>query len=387
MKKLLENLDGIDFSAIQKEVAKSLNVADILKSLVNTVNNSYFTDGNVYVTYEDDGLQVINKDNFMHEINIFSLFDVDSIYVLVDKSAEDLINANKEFAPHVEISQYGKQVKLSVSDDIEYVNELIDLIPSKFHKNVLAESIMRNIKKSLNESMLFEKQYINMDVELRKGGRNAVKMSAKDFEEEMIAAYKKYVLDFQLDEWYTRKVKPSSFVYNCCTKNSDFDKYGPLKMIQQDIWYGKYKFDNENCDKVGDIKMSKKGVPYVQCHAGGDWECPVCFFIYFDGTKFRGYVPLKGNAICKLNNSAFTGDNEEDSDEVKFLEKTFNVNSYCDLPVKTNNVDYNVDACLEDFESRIDVKGKYQKRDFTELNKKFDEYKKKKQDEKEREDN
>lgn len=64
----------------------------------------------------------------MHEINIFRLFDVDSIYVLVDKSAEDLINANKEFAHHVEISQYGKQVKLSVSDDIEYVNELIDLI-------------------------------------------------------------------------------------------------------------------------------------------------------------------------------------------------------------------------------------------------------------------
>lgn len=56
MKKLLENLDGIDFNAIQKEVAKSLNVTDILKSLVNTVNNSYFTDGNVYVTYEDDGL-------------------------------------------------------------------------------------------------------------------------------------------------------------------------------------------------------------------------------------------------------------------------------------------------------------------------------------------
>ena len=40
--------------------------------------------------------------------------------------------------------------------------------------------------------------------------------------------------------------------------------------------------------------------------------------------------------------------------------------------------DYNVDACLEDFLSRVDVKGTYKKRDYTKDEERFKEYRKQK---------
>lgn len=39
--------------------------------------------------------------------------------------------------------------------------------------------------------------------------------------------------------------------------------------------------------------------------AGGDWELPVCFLIYWDGIKFRGHIPIKGNVFNPVSNTAF----------------------------------------------------------------------------------
>jgi hypothetical protein len=37
------------------------------------------------------------------------------------------------------------------------------------------------------------------------------------------------------------------------------------------------------------------GLTYKGMCAGGDWEFPVFFIIYWDGKKLRGYIPKKGN--------------------------------------------------------------------------------------------
>jgi len=60
--------------------------------------------------------------------------------------------------------------------------------------------------------------------------------------------------------------------------------------------------------------------------------------------------------------------------------KVFKVTSAEDLPIKPEHVDYCSEACLEDFLSRIDVKGSYKKRDLSKIFDSFDEYKKKKKE-------
>jgi hypothetical protein len=168
---------------------------------------------------------------------------------------------------------------------------------------------------------------------------------------------------------------PDNFVYKLCYKNRDNEKSKYADKLYKDIWGGKYKFDSENVDAYGGIKMSKKGFPYIQCAAGGDWESPVCFFVYFDGNKFRGYVPLKGNAINRNNNTAFQGSGDEE--EAKFIAKENGID-YEEAKGLTGDIEYNADACLEDFLSRVEVKGSYKKHDHTKDEETFKQYRKEK---------
>ena len=238
----------------------------------------------------------------------------------------------------------------------------------------LDESTRRKAK-VLTESK--KKQYLNMNVELRKGGRSAVKMSVDDFKQEMIHAYHQYSME--QDEKYKSSLQltptPGNFVYSLCYGSKINKKSKYASALYDDIWNGKYKFDTENVDAYGGIKMSKKGFPYLQCDAGGDWECPVCFFVYFDGNKFRGYVPLKGNALNRNEKHAFSGGGNEP--DAKFVQKELGL-SYEEADHMCGDIDYNVDACLEDFLSRVEVKGTYKKRDHTKDEERFKEYRKEK---------
>lgn len=98
--------------------------------------------------------------------------------------------------------------------------------------------------------------------------------------------------------------------------------------IKKDL--AKVNFDFENCEwtpsdfwwqrhlgyrTVGDLH-------YLSCYAGGDWENPVNFIIYFDGKQLRGYVPKIGNVWNYDTKEAFG--NDEDADEV-FIRKYFRI--------------------------------------------------------------
>ena len=48
-------------------------------------------------------------------------------------------------------------------------------------------------------------------------------------------------------------------------------------------------------------------------NAGGDWEFPVCFVMYWDGKELRAYIPKDGNAWNKKQKTAYGS--EEDMDE------------------------------------------------------------------------
>lgn len=259
----------------------------------------------------------------------------------------------------------------------EYIKKLPDTIKEILDKNSLGSDNFKKLKVTVpcNEG----KNYVNMNVDVRKGGRNAVKMSVEDFKQEMIHAYHQYAMEQEHKYKSELKLTPSpgNFVYNLCYKNRVNEKSKYAAKLYKDIWGGKYKFDSENVDDRGGIKMSSKGFPYIMCCAGGDWESPVCFFVYFDGTHFRGYIPLKGNAINRNNNTAFQGNGDEE--EAKFIAKENDID-YEEAKGLTGDIEFNEDACLKDFLSRVDVKGTYKKRDFTKDEEEFKKYRKEKID-------
>lgn len=255
--------------------------------------------------------------------------------------------------------------------NIKKLNHIMRITRKRLHV-ILKESIDSVLAgERLNEGKT-KRAKVNMNVELRNGGRNAVKMSTEDFRKEMTRAYKMAAMEMS---WRANKVgnivKPSTFVYKCCNDYLDVPKI--MSSFHKDVWEGKYEFDSENCDNVGDVKVCSKGVPYIEVNAGGDWETPVRFFVYFDGRQFRGYVPLKGNAINRDTNRAFGNDDESDG---KFIMKELSIEKDDEYPYSNHEVEIDSDACLEDFTSRIEVKGTYKAKDYSDVDEKFESYKK-----------
>lgn len=320
------------------------------------------------VAYNNIGEQLKNIDkNWDDKISVFTYLGVIMYMLQIYNFFYSLDSLDKELDFTNKINKAIKYIDdekfINSWDDPEevrkYIKKLPDTIKEILDKNSLGSDNFKRLKVTVpfNEG----KNYVNMDVELRKGGRNAVKMSVEDFKQEMIHAYHMYQME--QEETHPIDLKqtptPSNFVYTLVYKNRENEDSKYAAKLYKDIWGGKYKFDSENVNCRGGIKMSSKGFPYLLCDAGGDWECPVCFFIYFDGKHFRGYIPLKGNAINTKENSAF-GDGDDD-------------------------VSFNEKACTEDFLARVEVKGTYKKRDFTKDEEVFKEYRKKHVDEYKRE--
>ena len=192
----------------------------------------------------------------------------------------------------------------------------------------------------LNESQLRliieggrKKYIVNLDFELPNGGRTAAKISPKEFEEKIKDIYEKNKED-------DRKFSLDNFVYRFCNNYKD-DKPKELSALLDDI--SKIDYDCENLGAIGKVE-TRKGITYLKCYAGGDWECPILFFIYWDGKRFRGYIPTYGNAFNRKLKRAFGNDDDED---VEFL-KTQNLD--CDdLYSIVRYIDYDVNACLKDF--------------------------------------
>lgn len=115
----------------------------------------------------------------------------------------------------------------------------------------------------------------------------------------------------------------------------------------------KIDFDLENI--VTSCNEEYKGYAYQAVQAGGDWEYPVWFFVYHDGTNFRGYVPIRGNAVNTINKSAFGNDGTswaggpDHGDDEKFLSQYHSGN-------KPDDAYVNYEECKKDFECRVGLR-------------------------------
>lgn len=82
----------------------------------------------------------------------------------------------------------------------------------------------------------------------------------------------------------------------------------------------KVDFGFENYDDCGDFGpkslMGFQTLPgdlhIFGCAAGGDWEHPVFFCLYWDGKKLRAYIPTEGNPWNTTNNLAYGNDSKSD---------------------------------------------------------------------------
>ncbi len=67
--------------------------------------------------------------------------------------------------------------------------------------------------------------------------------------------------------------------------------------------------DDGNGNPLG-YKFLKNGLPVLYGWAGGDWEWPVSFILYWDGRKIRGYIPEEGNTFDKKWRTAWGSQGE-----------------------------------------------------------------------------
>ena len=185
----------------------------------------------------------------------------------------------------------------------------------------------------------YKRYHINMNVPLPSSGRRAARISPSEFKDKM----KKIYDDYNSSNGDDKKFTVGGFVNTFCHYWSN-DKPSCLETMNDDL--SKIEHDGENCDSIGDIESSN-GLTYVKGRFGGDWEIPVLFFIYWDGHKFRGYIPTKGNTFNRKEKIALG--NREDDDEY--------VRKECgDDNATANRVTYDVKSCLADFKARVKVK-------------------------------
>ena len=122
-----------------------------------------------------------------------------------------------------------------------------------------------------------------------------------------------------------------------------------LAQVRKDIKYD-VNFENVSLDHKG---TTKSGIDYLALLVNGDWEEPVAVFVYWDGKKYRGYVPTRGNAINTINKSAFG--NDEDADN-EYCTKYLGLKDHYSCDGCKFSLPINWDACLEEFEIRLVVK-------------------------------
>lgn len=89
-------------------------------------------------------------------------------------------------------------------------------------------------------------------------------------------------------------------------------------MVEKDLTVD---FDFENCeyeqkesymDYPCGFETLPNGVNVLFINAGGDWEAPVCFVLYYDGKSIRAYVPRKGNLWNRTRLCALGSEYEDD---------------------------------------------------------------------------
>lgn len=148
------------------------------------------------------------------------------------------------------------------------------------------------------------------------------------------------------------------------TDSCDGDITNLNKKVSKDL--SKVKFDMENVtDAEGYAFGPKKligyqtldnGLTFLGVAAGGDWEIPIFFMIYWDGESLRGYIPTNGNIWNTDTKQAYGNDEEKDIANAK---KRFglDIESTESLDYSEANEKEILEDLMEHFETKDEAEG------------------------------
>ena len=91
---------------------------------------------------------------------------------------------------------------------------------------------------------------------------------------------------------------------------------GLSDQMRQDLSVVDFDFENvltKGAEKEFFGVQKRADLTFVGLRAGGDWEYPVAFILYWSGTEFRGFVPQEGNTYNPRTRTAY-GSEDDDID-------------------------------------------------------------------------
>lgn len=210
-----------------------------------------------------------------------------------------------------------------------------------------------------------KKILINNDRKLiRKGGRYAVPISEEELKEKIIEVLKDAGFSLGYDKYGDYFSFEDGVEELCCPDE-------PIKhsKIPEDI--SKVDFDLENfmCSGIGMPNTSGNwegfhtlptGLAFLGCRAGGDWEHPVNFAIYYDGKNLRGYIPRYHNSYNLKTKTAFGNDDEMGYDEeiAQYLGLEYDKDKFYSAEGFYLYAEWNFEdvGLYEDISSRIEIR-------------------------------
>lgn len=168
---------------------------------------------------------------------------------------------------------------------------------------------------------------------------------------------------FAKSDQFDGKVPPSA-----CRDAIDFLKKNSLRTgqvtprIVQDL--KKVNFDEENLEwEVGEGYSGTKGITgfhtlpngltYMGVCAGGDWEAPLFYIVYFDGQELRGYIPTDGNHWNTDTKTAYGSEGEAPGIEDDEAASSANVKKRFGVDSTEALGDMDPKAILADIQNRI----------------------------------
>ena len=152
-----------------------------------------------------------------------------------------------------------------------------------------------------------------------------------------------------------------------CKNAIDFLKKNELqtgqltKQIEVDL--KKVNFNEENLEweegegysgtgPITGFHTLPNGLTYLGISAGGDWEIPLFYILYFDGTKLRGYIPTDGNHWNTDTMTAYGSEDDAGVDDGDEASDT-NVKNRFGVNTKDELKDMDPDKIIEDITCHI----------------------------------
>ena len=189
---------------------------------------------------------------------------------------------------------------------------------------------------------------------MAKSNRKAIKISKKDLKNKLVDIFSKelkeekcsnstilgimednlYILDY-ISPKFAKDVSKVEFDYEniCCGLNNEY--------------YGK----NKNMLNILGVQTLDNDFTFIGFQAGGDWELPIFFIIYYDGKDIRGYIPKEGNVYNKTTKQALGNDDDADEEYIK----KYHPEIECPEEIYEIEIDCDVDKIIEDIKNRIIV--------------------------------